>query len=414
MLGYLAANPVVGTIVILLWVALVLYGFSALWWLVEVVVLSHGRIREDDPSEWTFSDIQVRILTIDAENVVQATVNSIPEAIDDIQVIAEHNISIEGATVNTVFEEFECNATNKGRAVEWARQHVPCEKEYVLYLDEDTLMAGFEGVPDADVIQFTEKPIYTGSRLAYLCEVFRTGYQFEQLGFHRLSYPLYAWGGGVAVRHEIEQEITWDVATITEDTNFIWRAADTRDLTFALVDARFRNQAPPSVKSLLKQRRRWISGTRRDGSLLPLHYRPLGATRVIAWAFSPFVPLLVVAAYLFPGTAPSMELYSLISTALLTILFVYMFLGLVGYRKHPLLWPIMLLLTPVAVVVHSLGALWGLLRPIETFEVTEKVDPGAVETANAVDAGTITDHDGTERIFREDDADFESGIFSDD
>jgi cellulose synthase/poly-beta-1,6-N-acetylglucosamine synthase-like glycosyltransferase len=169
-------------------------------------------------------------------------------------------------------------------------------------------MTGFEGIPDADIVQFTEKPIYTGSRLAYLCEVFRVGYQFEQLGFHRLRYPLYAWGGGVAIRHEIEDEITWDVSTITEDTNFIWRAAESRDLTYRLVDARFRNQAPPSMKSLIKQRRRWISGTIRDGGLLPVSYRPLYYSRIIAWAFSPFVPILVLFAYLFPGTAPSMEL----------------------------------------------------------------------------------------------------------
>ncbi|MFB6070362.1 MAG: glycosyltransferase family 2 protein [Halanaeroarchaeum sp.] len=114
---------------------------------------------------------------------------------------------------------------------------------------------------DADFIQFTEKPIYTGSRLTYLCDVFRTGHQFEQLGFHRLSYPLYAWGGGFAIRHEIEHELGWDVTTITEDTNLIWRAAKEYDLTYRLVNERFRNQAPPSLQSMFKQRRRLMSGT---------------------------------------------------------------------------------------------------------------------------------------------------------
>ena len=414
MIGYLTTNPIVGSIVVLLWVVLVLYAFSAFWWLFEVFVLSRGWNRSDGDPDWEFSEIQVRILTVDAENVVQATVNAVPDEIDDIQVIAERDISIEGATVHSVYEEFECEATNKGRAVEWARQHVPCDREYVLYLDEDTLMAGFEGFPDADIVQFTEKPIYTGSRLAYLCEIFRVGYQFEQLGFHRLSYPLYAWGGGVAIRHEIEDEITWDVATITEDTNFIWRAAETRDLTYRLVDARFRNQAPPSVRSLIKQRRRWISGTLRDGGLLPLAYRPLYSTRIIAWSFSPFVPVLVLAAYLFPGTAPSMALYGTISAALLTMLFVYTMAGIVGYRKHPVLWPLLLVLTPLAVFVHSVGAIWGLLRPIETFEITQKVDPTVVEDVHEVEAGTVSNHDGTERLFRDSDEEYQLFLFGDD
>ena len=412
MLEYFTANPVVGLVILLLWLALVLYAFSVCWWLFEVIVLSRGWNRSGGDN-WEHSDIQVRILTIGAEAVVQATVNAVPDTIDDIHVIAERDISIEGATVHCVDEAFECAATNKGRAVEWARQHVPCDKEYVLYLDEDTLMTGFDGIPDADIVQFSEKPIYTGSRLAYLCEIFRVGYQFEQLGFHRLRYPLYAWGGGVAIRHEIEDDITWDVATITEDTNFIWRAAETRDLTYRLVDARFRNQAPPSIRSLIKQRRRWISGTLRDGGLLPPTYRPLYYTRIIAWAFSPFVPVLILIAYLFPGTAPSMELYSTISLVLVTMLFVYTGAGIVGYRKHPVLWPILLVLTPLAVFVHSVGALWGLLRPIETFEVTEKIDPTVVEEIHEVEAGTVTDHDGTSRLFRDEEDEYQTFLFDD-
>ncbi|MFC6887839.1 hypothetical protein [Halorubrum trueperi] len=36
-------------------------------------------------------------------------------------------------------------------------------------------------------------------------------------------------------------------------------------------------------------------------------YRPLYYTRIVAWAFSPLVPLLVLAAAVFPGTAPGAE-----------------------------------------------------------------------------------------------------------
>jgi len=398
---------------ILLWAALAVYGFSSLWWLVETFVLSRGW-KPDNTEPWGLDDIQVRILTIDSEPVVQQTVNAIPDGLADIRVIAEGEIAIDGATVHVVPDEFTCDATNKGRAVEWARRNVDCDKEYILYLDEDTLVTDFTGLPDADFIQFTEKPIYTGSRLTYLCEVFRTGYQFEQFGFHRLSYPLYAWGGGFAIRQQIEQEIGWDVATITEDTNLIWRAAKEYDLTYQLVDKRFRNQAPPSVKSMLKQRRRWMSGTVKDDHLLPLLYRPLYFTRVVAWAFSPFVPLLAIASFLLPGTAPGVELYSLISTALLGILFVYMFLGVIAYRKHPILWPVFLLLTPLAVVLHAVGALWGVVRPIEEFEVTEKVTAETIEKVNqSLEEGELQSHDGTGRLLRESNDEYESNMFDD-
>ena len=166
------------------------------------------------------------------------------------------------------------------------------------------------------------------------------------------------------------------------------------------------------MTSLIKQRRRWISGTIRDGGLLPVTYRPLYYTRIIAWSFSPFVPLLVLLAYVFPGTAPSMELYGTISLSLLTILFVYTFAGIIGYRKHPVLWPILLMFTPVAVLVHSIGALWGLFRPVESFEVTEKLDPGTVEAVHGgLEDGALTDHDGTERLLLDDAEEYQEFLF---
>ncbi|EMA47210.1 glycosyltransferase family 2 protein [Halococcus saccharolyticus] len=388
--------------VVSLWVVLGLYGLSALWWLVETAGFSWGWRGKNRTEEWGVEDVQVRVLTIGAEAVVQGTVDSIPDGIDDVRVVSEREIDIDGATVHVVPESFDCTATNKGRALEWARRNVDCDKEYVLYLDEDTLVTGFTGLPDADFVQFTEKPLYTGSWLTYFCEVFRVGYQFEQYGFHRLSYPLYAWGGGIAVRHSIEQQITWDVATITEDTNFIWRAADRSEVSYRLVDARFRNQAPPSLRAMIKQRRRWMSGTVRDGSLLPRRYRPLYLTRAIAWGFSPVVPALVAAATFLPNAFPYRRLYTVLSIGLFGILFVYMFAGVVGYRKHPVLWPVFVVLTPLAALFHAVGALWGIVRPIERFEVTEKVSPTEIEVEHPeLEPGAIADHDGTERLVRE-------------
>ncbi|MFW5917031.1 MAG: glycosyltransferase family 2 protein [Halorubrum sp.] len=414
MIEFVAADPALAAVIAALWIALVLYGLSAAWWLFESGVLARGGRVDPEDVEWGYEDVQVRILTVDAAAVVQATVNSVPEGLDDVRVIAEAPMDIEGASVHVVPETFECDATNKGRAVEWARRNVPCHREYVLYLDEDTIMAGFEGLPDADVVQFTEKPLYTGSRLAYLSEIFRVGYQYEQFAFHRLRYPLYAWGGGVAVRHSLEDAVTWDTATITEDTNFIWRAAAEQGVSFAVLDVRFRNQAPPSLRAMAKQRRRWISGTHADGHLLPLAYRPLYYTRIVAWAFSPLVPLLVIAAALFPGTAPGMGWYRTASLTLFGILFVYTLVGAAGYDKHPLTWPVYVVLTPFTFLAHSVGALWGVVSPVETFEVTEKVTPDVIERVHdSLETGALREHDGSERLMRESDEAYVFGVFDD-
>jgi len=373
---------VTGGIALVFWVALVLYGFSSLWWLLEVTVLAYGW-RADDETEIGLGNIQVRILTYDSPSTVQVTANAVPDEIAATKVIAEAEMDIDGADVHVVPEAFESQAQKKGRAIEWARRHVDCEQEYILYLDEDSIMVDFEGLPAADLIQISEHPLRTGSWLVYLCEVFRVGYQREQRAFHRMAYPLYAWGGAVAVRHELENEVTWDVPTITEDTTYIWRAAKHVDqaggrFEYRLVNGRFRNQAPPTVRGMFNQRRRWMSGTLRDMYRLPRRYLPLQFARITTWTLSPVIPLLSVLAFLYPELVPQHGLYQAASVPLFGMVFVYMLAGLVEYRKYPEHWLVYLLLTPLAVTLHAVGAFWGLLRPAKDFKITEKA-PGRVD-----------------------------------
>ena len=90
-----------------------------------------------------------------------------------------------------------------------------------------------------------------------------------------------------------------------------------------------------------------------------------------------------------------------------------MLFGVIAYQKHPLLWPVFLVLTPLAVVLHSVGALWGVVSPVENFDVTEKVAPETVERANELEEGTLAEHEGTDRLLRESDDEFEKAVFSD-
>jgi hypothetical protein len=122
----------------------------------------------------------------------------------------------------------------------------------------------------------------------------------------------------------------------------------------------------------------------------------------------------MVAAYLIPGTAPSLELYGVISMGLLSVLLVYTLLGLIAYRKHPFLWPVFIIATPLAVVLHALGAIWGVFSPVETFEVTEKVKPKRIERVHAgLDEGDIQNHDGTERLVRQSGEEFQWSLWDD-
>ena len=390
------ASPVGTAIALVFWLTLLLYGFSSFWWLLEVTVLA-SNWRADDETEIGLDNIQVRILTYNSPSTVQVTVNSVPDGIAETKVIAEAAMDIDGADVHVVPEGFECQAQKKGRAIEWARRHVDCDQEYILYLDEDSILVNFEGLPAADLIQISEHPLQTGSWWVYLCEVFRIGYQREQRAFHRMAYPLYAWGGAVAVRHDLENEVTWDVPTITEDTTYIWRAAKHVDqqggrFEYRLLNRRFRNQAPPSIREMFNQRRRWMSGTLRDMYRLPRRYLPLQFARIITWTLSPVIPVLSVLAFLYPELVPQHGLYQIASLALFSMLFVYMISGLMEYRKYPEVWPVFLMLTPLAVTLHAIGAFWGLLRPATDFKITEKT-PGRVSAKTLLELNSDLEED---------------------
>jgi hypothetical protein len=379
----------------LLTVVIAAYALSTLFWLVESV-LTRGGVVDPEDFEWGLDEIQVRVMTIDNAEVVQATINSLPDEIADVRVVAEREIDIEGATVHVVPEVFTCEARHKGRALEWARRSIPCDTAYVLYLDEDTIVANLTGVPNTDVVQFTELPLYTGSRIGYLYEVFRIGFQYEQRAFHRFKYPLYVWGGGIAIKKSVEDRITWNYPTVTEDTAFVWRAARNASFTYSVVDAEFRNQAPSSVRGMFKQRRRWMSGTRAATSVLPWTYRAFVSTRAVIWGLS---PLIVVLAVVSAFVAPEFADMPYLDTVLVTLLVYLHSVSLLGARIYglgPLGILVSVVLTGPLVVLNTAGALWGLLSPVKNFSVTEKVSPSTIEDVHpGLETGDISRHPGT-------------------
>jgi len=355
----------------LLWGTTLLFTGTALVWVVLTYVV--GRGYEEPAPVHGGDDIQVRILTVDAAAVVQRTVDSLPDELDDVHVVAEADIDVAGATVHAVPDDFDCDAVRKGRAIEWARQTLDCDREFVLYLDEDSVVDSFEGLPDADIVQLREQPRRTGSVWTYLADVYRMGVQVEQRAFARLSIPLFAWGGGIAVRRELEDEVTWDRETIVEDTAFVWAAAKRFDVDFELATATCRNEAPPSLREILQQRRRWAAGNVAASTDLPLGYQLLTRVRNYAWALSPVVTLVVVPLSVLGVGVGTGGLFAVTSLLLGALTLFWYLRGVHYYGREKVAWALAVPLAPLITVVHSMGTVAGILAPPTEFRVTEKV-----------------------------------------
>jgi len=327
------------------------------------------------PLEWGLDDIQVRVVTVgDAPGLIQQTVDALPEGIGSVSVVSERPLDIEGATVRVVPESFETTAIGKARALEWARRTLACPEEYVLFLDEDTQVTGLNGLPDADIVQFAEQPQPNGSVLSWLTEVFRVGTGVERAGFATLA-PIYAWGGGLAVRASVEDAVGWDRHTIGEDSAFV-RAAVRAGHSYAVDMTRFRTQAPPNLRELVAQRRRWVSARFREVRRLPAGYGALVLAHTVFMLLSTVAVPLAVAGVLLAPTAP---VVGVLAAVIAGYLLLWSVLGWWQFDAGIEWLPVQLLALPVTSVANGLGHVLAAIAPVREFRPTSKTDVDAAD-----------------------------------
>lgn len=314
---------------------------------------------------WGLDDVQVRIVTVGNDpETVQGTVDALPAGFGTPIVVSETPVDISDATVRVVPSSYTvAHATDKARAMEWARTALGGDEEYVLYLDEDTHVPDFEGLPDADIVQLRRRPGRTDSLLVQLMEVHRAGILRKELGFG--SIPFHAWGGGLAVRRSVEDAVTWDRPTVSEDTAFVWEAT-AAGYTHQVIDVACDNQAPASVRAAIVQRRRWANMLRETHRLPPLA-RASVVFQLAAWWFFPLTLPLVAAAAVMGGPVAAL------GAIVVAYNVVWSYDGWLLYDTSPT--RLALLLCGgffVANVINFAGRLWGTLSPPSEFHVTAK------------------------------------------
>jgi hypothetical protein len=311
-------------------------------------------LRHREKSETT-SDFGIKILTLGKDvEVLKKTVSHCKKR---PLIISANPVDIPGAEVKVVPKDFECQAQFKGKDLEWGRRNHSFE--YTLYLDEDSL-CDFEEIPVADIVQFQEVPIAKNLFIAAI-EAHRIGFQIEQAFFEKTG-PLYLWGGGFAIKRWLEDKITWDRMSITEDTGFIFSI--NQPYKFKYSKKKIYDQAPLKIRDLIKQRWRWASGTYHDVKYLQNKVRKAFVYfRTLNWG------LWIVYATLIPIIFPIGYLFTL------PMLVQAMIWSAVGARIMKIGIPqaiIVTLIAPIAAYINSLGAFLALFKRQKKFKVTPK------------------------------------------
>lgn len=254
-------------------------------------------------------------------------------------------------------EDFQSKANFKGEQLEWSRKEHPMEN--TLYLDEDSEFY-HDRIPVADIVQFQEIP-QTENIMIAVIEASRIGFQIEQAAFAKTK-PCYLWGGGFSVKKKIESNTTWNRASITEDTAFLYSIKKKFNYVFSKKE--IYSQAPLTLIDLLKQRRRWTSGVFSDLKLIKnKKLKMIIIFRILNWAVLPLhIPFAII----------MWDVNPLISVLFVSQTMIWAGVGgrIMGYN-----WAdsfVIMLLSPIVSLFHCLGALWGLFYPVKSFRITPK------------------------------------------
>ncbi|TPX43994.1 hypothetical protein SeLEV6574_g04776 [Synchytrium endobioticum] len=176
------------------------------------------------------------------------------------------------------------NALYKARALEWYRQTMRyTEHDWVLHLDEESVVDDETIRRILDFIWYEPQywwgqgPIfynqwgYWSNWIFTVADALRVGddlsrFQLQYTYFHR---PIFgAHGSFLLTNGLVENAITWDLGSLTEDYQFAVKAWE-RGFLCGKVSGIVREQSPQRLVDFLKQRRRWYVGIRRLPLLLP-------------------------------------------------------------------------------------------------------------------------------------------------
>lgn len=310
-----------------------------------------------------WSNITVRVLTVgNYENIIQKTVNSLSDTNAEIQVISENMIDIENADVYVVPKNYESDAQHKGRALEWARENLN-KRDYILFLDEDSNLKTRENIPQGDMVQLRQIPQYSGSLLCWYAEAQRMGVAKEIYSFDP-DNPDYIWGGGLLIKSKIEDEITWNRKSITEDGDFIRKALDNGYKYHITKKPQIENKSPSSFKSILEQRRRWnskkIPVANKIKSILKLDTS-------YVWSINSLFPVFILLFILMQN------IYSIILLIpLFMINSIWIYFGLKYMRANIIHYIIAIMLTPIVSFYNGAGNLYAIFNPAIDFKQTSK------------------------------------------
>ncbi|KAJ3010724.1 UNVERIFIED_CONTAM: hypothetical protein HDU68_002005 [Siphonaria sp. JEL0065] len=308
-----------------------------------------------------------------------------------VHVLTDEPYFFEGINCYTCPKAFTSGCSKyKARALEWYRQTMNfTEFDWVLHLDEESVIDD-ESVKRIMDFIFYEKDYHFGQGVIFynqykywtnwiftVADALRVGddvsrFQLQYTYFHR---PVFGAHGSFLLNNGlVENAVTWDLGSLTEDYQFAMKAWD-RGFRCGKISGIVREQSPLDLIGFMKQRRRWYVGIRRLPNFLPKlwsFFWSLGIVSLFATIAS-----IGLGFKFHVGTPRWMAL--LIDFNFINFVYLYI-LGVLlqdlDKGVNPLLIlvriPVTILVQFIAVVLEGCAVMYGIIFPPADFDVIKK------------------------------------------
>ncbi|KAI8809145.1 glycosyl transferase family group 2-domain-containing protein [Cladochytrium replicatum] len=278
----------------------------------------------------------------------------------------------------------------KARALDWYRQTMRyTEHDWVLHLDEESVIDDESVRRTLEFIWYETEfhmgqgPIlynqhqYWKNWFFTVADALRVGddlsrFQLQLTYMHRPIWGCH--GSFLLVNGLVENSVTWDLGSLTEDYEFAM-AAWARGFKVGKVPGLIREQSPQGFLDFLKQRRRWFVGIFRLKHFLPK-----------LWAFTWFIGSLCLYSTLISipldvifGPATPRWFGLIKNLTMVTFVYLYVmgiFIQDVDKGKNPFLVllhvPMTIVLQYFAVCMETISVMYACIFPPKDFDVIKK------------------------------------------
>ncbi|KAJ3102542.1 hypothetical protein HK100_004345, partial [Physocladia obscura] len=308
-----------------------------------------------------------------------------------VHVLTDEPYFFEGINCYTCPKTFSTSCSKyKARALEWYRQTMRfTEHDWILHLDEESVIDD-ESVKRLLDFIFYEKDYHFGQGVIFynqykywsnwiftVADALRVGddvsrFQLQYTYFHRPVFG--AHGSFLLTNGLVENAVTWDLGSLTEDYQFAVKAWD-RGFRCGKIAGIVREQSPLDLVGFMKQRRRWYVGIRRLPSVLPKVWSFFWSLGIISLFAS--IASIALGFELHYGTPRWMGM--LIDFNFMNFVYLYIlgiFLQDLDKGVNPLLMilriPTTIVVQFIAVVLEGLAVMYGIFIPPADFDVIKK------------------------------------------